>query len=137
MITVNNVVPTKKIMIIVTNPPYTNRISFEAYKYASYLLDHGIRPIIFHFMDGIYNLNITQHPLNFPNMAEEGKKLLEKGAELICCSRCLVARGFFDNEKSDFRKKRIITAHIIDGVKVTGVSEISRRIKDGYKILKY
>jgi sulfur relay (sulfurtransferase) complex TusBCD TusD component (DsrE family) len=128
---------TKKIMIIVTKPPYTSRTSCKAYEYADYILDHGGVPILFHFMDGIYNLHATQFAQNFPNQAERAKALKEKGAIIECCSRCLIARGFYDPKLSDLSQKKIIPSNLINGVTVKGVSRITNAAKLGYKIMLF
>ncbi|MCP4762927.1 MAG: hypothetical protein GY870_14205 [archaeon] len=127
----------KKVFFLITEPPYTSRKPNKAYAYAKYFIKYGGKPIIFHFMDGIHNLSEGQYALNFPVVNQLVEELINLGAEVGCCSRCLIARGYWDEDKSKLKEKIIVPKNIIDGVAVHSVSKIAKSIKLGYKILKF
>ena len=126
------------ILILVTKAPFSSLEPYRAYEFAKLLNDKGINPIVFHFMDGIYNLsNLPSHALNFQNNQMVVRDLIESGTSIIACSRCLLARGFWDENLSCIEERRIIPSNTIKGIEVKGIQQLLQFIYDGYKVIKF
>jgi sulfur relay (sulfurtransferase) complex TusBCD TusD component (DsrE family) len=127
-----------KILLLITKPPFTSQESYRAYQLAEFLSGEGYNPILFHFMDGIYNLSdLPSHTLNFQNNKKILRDLIKKGIKVIACSRCLIARGFWDEKSSTLDDKVIIPSNTLEGVEVKGIQQLLLFINLGYKVIKF
>ena len=127
-----------KILILITTAPFSSQEPYRAYQLVSFLKKNGVNPIVFHMMDGIYNLsNLPSYILNFQNNINIIRELIELGIRIIACSRCLIARGFWDENHSDIDERSIVPSNTIENIEVKGIQQLLEFIGEGYKVLKF
>ena len=127
-----------KILILITTAPFSSQEPYRAYQLVNFLKKNGAHPIVFHMMDGIYNLsNLPSHILNFQNNSHMILELIELGIRIIACSRCLIARGFWDEKHSNIDERNIIPSNTIENIEVKGIQQLLEFISEGYKVFKF
>jgi tRNA 2-thiouridine synthesizing protein D len=68
-------------------------------KLARAALDKGYNVRIFGYGEGITMIKEGQEPKRFPNVGKELTELAEKGATIVVCETCSVARGIHRGEE--------------------------------------
>jgi len=105
-----------KIGMLLTEGPWQTENYKVFTKIADAALDKGHEVQAFFYLDGIYNPIKHQ---KFPGTTEENlpvsgiKKVVEKGAKIICCGICVNGRGLEGGKE------------FIEGVKVGGLPDFA------------
>lgn len=114
----------KTLTLILTEGPYRSQYADIAYKMAESALNKGYNVNIFLYMDATHIPKKSQNPHSFPNVAENFRGLVKKGAIIRACIRCATARGHAC-DKSPY----------IKGVSITSVYDIPSWIRKSDKVL--
>lgn len=115
-----------KILLIICDPPFQSDRVDKALKIADAALDKGHQVSIFLFMDGVYNMLVTQNGEHFriESSADRLKGLMDKGADISCCNLCKELRGIEEHM-------------MVEGVTPLGVSWMNDEMEDTNVVISF
>jgi len=114
----------KVLTLILTEGPYRSQYADIAYKIAKSALKLGYEVKMFLYMDATHIPKKEQNPHSFPNVAENFRKLVTRGADIRVCVRCATARGHSCTQKP-----------YINGVKITNVYDVPQWVRESHKVI--
>jgi tRNA 2-thiouridine synthesizing protein D len=88
----------KKLGIMLFSGPYGSQDADHMVRIAEAALDQGYEVGIFLYGDGVHAQLANQAPKAFFNVGQGLERLREKGADIVSCVRCSLARGYIDGE---------------------------------------
>ena len=89
----------KTLLIHLRSGSMMNMDSNLAVKLARAALEKGHNVRIFGYGEGITAIKEGQDPRRFPNVGKELTEIAEKGATVVVCETCCVARGIHRGEE--------------------------------------
>lgn len=116
----------KKLAIILAETPFHSDKVYQSIKIAEAALCKKYSVSIFLFMDGVYNLILTQDgkPFKIESVSSRLHKLMDNGAEIYCCRLCKTLRGITDDM-------------ISPRIQVTGISELNDLISYSDAVISF
>ena len=116
----------KKLLIILCETPFHSDKVDQSIKIAeaAIKLDHTVS--LFLFMDGVYNMTLTQDasPFKFESISHRLQGLMDKGAEVYCCKLCKILRGITDDM-------------ISSDIQASGIAELNDLIYDADAVISF
>jgi sulfur relay (sulfurtransferase) complex TusBCD TusD component (DsrE family) len=87
--------------IILCLSPFHNELVEHAIKIAEVAFDKGHTVSMFLYMDGVYNMMLSQDgtPFKMDPISQRLQLLLNKGVKIKACKLCKTLRGISDNNK--------------------------------------
>lgn len=112
------------LLMVISDTPFQSERVDHALNIAETALDKGHEVSIFLFMDGVYNMVITQRGDAFKLMPINVRLrgLLEKGAKVNCCRLCKDLRGIDESVA-------------LDGISATGISFLNEAITEADSVI--
>ena len=91
----------RNLHIILCLSPFHNELVEHALKIAEVAFDKGHKVSMFPYMDGVYNMMLSQDgsPFKMEEISKRLQKLLDKGVIIKSCKLCKTLRGIPDNNK--------------------------------------
>ena len=116
----------KKISIILAETPFHSDKVEQCIKIAEAALGKKHSVSLFLFMDGVYNLILSQdgEPFKIESVSSRLQRLIADGAEIYCCRLCKTLRGITDDM-------------ISSSVQVTGISELNDLISYSDAVISF
>lgn len=116
----------KRLSIILAETPFHSDKVDQSIKIAEAALVKKYSVSLFLFMDGVYNLILTQdgEPFKIESVSSRLQKLMDNGAEIYCCRLCKTLRGVTDDM-------------ISPSVQVTGISELNGLISNSDSVISF
>jgi sulfur relay (sulfurtransferase) complex TusBCD TusD component (DsrE family) len=92
----------KKLLIILCESPFHSDKVEQTIKIAEASINQNHSVSIFLFMDGVYNMTLTQDatPFKMESISHRIQGLIDKGVKVYCCKLCMILRGIIDDLKS-------------------------------------
>lgn len=89
--------------ILLCLSPFQNSLVDQAIRIAETAADKDHTVSIFLYMDGVYNMMLTQDgsPFRLTPIYKRLEKLLEKGVKINTCKLCKLLRGISDDNMPD------------------------------------
>ena len=115
-----------KILVILGETPFQSEIVDHTLKILRAARQSGHDASLFLFMDGVYNMTMTQRGDLFKTVSitKELEALSKMGVRIMCCKLCTELRGIGGTLKPGF-------------VEETGVGELNEEISEADSVLSF
>ncbi len=117
----------KTLTIILTDGPYISEYAEVAYRIAKVALKQ-YQVNIFLYLDAVHLPKSGQNPSLFTNAGELFQELSERGAVVIACGRCAVARGYLPEEDG-------VCQNYYEGIKITSLYDLAEMLKGSDRVI--
>lgn len=116
----------KKILILLCETPFHSDKVEQSIKIAEAAIRKGHSVSMFLYMDGVYNMILTQdaEPFKMDSIAIRIQGLIDKGVSVYCCKLCKILRGITDD---------LISTNI----QATGIGELNELIYDADAVISF
>lgn len=115
-----------KLQVILCLSPFQNELVDHTIKIANTALDKGHTVSLFLYMDGVYNMTLSQDgtPFKLKPVSKHVQELIQRGASVKTCKLCKILRGVQDENKPA-------------EIKATGVSQLDDDFMDADAVLSF
>ena len=124
----------KILTILLLGAPYSSQYPEFAVKLAEAALDKMHKVNMFLYGDGVHAGMKGQSPKAFFNIEEGLKAISQRGATILCCSRCSAARGYVEGE-FDEESQRYPSSKMMDEVRIFSLYGFVDLIRESDKIV--
>lgn len=116
----------KKILIILCETPFHSDKVDQSIKIAEAAIKLDNTVSVFLFMDGVYNMTLTQDgaPFKMQSVAHRLQGLMDKGVEVYCCKLCKILRGITDEMMSP-------------DIQASGIAELNDLIAEADSVISF
>lgn len=116
----------KQLLIILCETPFHSDKVDQTIKIAEAAISKKHAVSIFLFMDGVYNMTLTQDgtPFKTQSVSQRLQELLDKGVEIYCCNLCKILRGITEDR-------------ISPSIQSTGIAELNDLIAEADAVISF
>jgi sulfur relay (sulfurtransferase) complex TusBCD TusD component (DsrE family) len=116
----------KKLLIILCATPFHSDKVDQTIKISDAAINNKHEVSIFLFMDGVYNMTLTQDgaPFKIQSVSQRLQDLIEKGAAVYCCKLCKILRGITDEM-------------ISPDIQASGIAELNDLIAEADAVISF
>lgn len=115
-----------KLQIILSLSPFQNELVDHTIKIANAALDKDHTVSIFLYMDGVYNMTLSQNgdPFKMESISQRIQKLIQRGVTIKSCRLCKMLRG-------------VQTENMPPEIDATGIADLNDEFMDADAVLTF
>ena len=115
-----------KLQIIISLSPFQNELVDHSIKIANAALDKGHIVSMFLYMDGVYNMTLSQNgdPFKMESISQRIRKLIQRGITIKSCKLCKMLRG-------------VQTENMPPEIEATGTADLNDEFTDADAVLTF